>query len=260
MKPRGNTGTLTTQVGAPWEINRLSIPVSPDSNRTRVSDLYTKLGGNPQYGAVFALSPDHGLGFSILTAGPKSVGQRVPLRDTVATVFVTAAEHAAAENAKRNFAGTFVDEAAQGTNLTLSVDSGRPGLGISSIYLNGTESRNVLLGNTEIPPANISTRLYPTGLEWTAADIAETNATAAAGVDSDTKYLSYRAWSRVIPGELRAEVEGGESLFDHCDNWFNVDFFNAGGIGTDEFVLEVVGGKVQSVTSVLLGQVMTRVE
>lgn len=260
MKPRGNTGTLTTQVGTPWEINRLSIPVSPDSNRTRVSDLYTKLGGNPQYGAVFALSPDHGLGFSILTAGPKSVGERVPLRDTVATVFVTAAEHAAAENARRNFAGTFVDEAAQGTNMTLFVDSGRPGLDISSIYLNGTESRNVLLGNTEIPPANISVRLYPTGLEWTAADIEETNTTAAAGVDPEAIYLSYRAWSRVIPGELRAEVEGGEGLFDHCDNWATVDFFSSGGIATDEFVLEVVDGKVQSVTSVLLGQVMTRVE
>lgn len=261
MKPRGNTGTLTAQVGAPWEINRLSIPVSPDSNRTRVSDLYTKLGGNPQYSAVFALSPDHGLGFSILLAGANAIAERIPLRDSVATIFVTAAEHAAAENAKRNFAGTLVDEAAQGTNLTLTVDSGRPGLGVSSLYLNGTESRSLLISpESTLPPANISTRLYPTGLEWTAADVAGANATTAAGADPNTKYLSYRAWSRVIPGENRAEVEGGEGLFDHCDNWQSVDFWSYGGIGADEFVLEVVDGKLQSVTSVVLGEVMRRVE
>lgn len=86
--------------------------MSPKSSRTRVSDLYTKLGGNPQYTAVFALSPDHGLGYSILLAGPTSSTDRIPLRDIVGTVFVTAAEHAAVENAERNFAGTFVDTSA----------------------------------------------------------------------------------------------------------------------------------------------------
>lgn len=63
MKPLSGTGSLVELVGAPWEITRLMIPVSPASTRTRVRDLYLKAGGNVDYTSVIALSPDHGLGY-----------------------------------------------------------------------------------------------------------------------------------------------------------------------------------------------------
>jgi hypothetical protein len=76
MKPRGHTSTLTYSVGAPWEISCMTIPVTAGSNRTRVTDLYAKGGGNPPYGAVLALSPEHGIGFSILVAGETALTDR----------------------------------------------------------------------------------------------------------------------------------------------------------------------------------------
>jgi hypothetical protein len=239
LKPRGNTGTLTSQVGAPWEMNRLSLPIAPNSTRTRVSDLYTKLGGQPQYAGIFALSPDHGLGYSILIGGPSAIADRAPLRDAVGEVFVTAAEHAALENAEQKFTGTFVDEVAQGANITLTVDRDRPGLGLKDIYLNGTNMIAGLLGLpiSDIPTANASVRLYPMGVEWRDPEASDA-----------TMYSSYRAFAQVVPGNLRADVEGGSGLFDHCETWQSVGFFSFGGVATDEFVFGTLDGELKSVS------------
>lgn len=250
MKPRGNTGTLTTQVGAPWEINRLSLPIAANSTRTRVSDLYTKLGGNPQYAAVFALSPDHGLGFSILIAGPQSTSDRLPLRDAVAGAFVVGAEHAVAEYAKEKLAGTFVDEIAQGANLTLTVDDDRPGLGLKEIYINGTNMLSFILSPDVVAtllPANVSVRLYPVGIEWQAPDATDA-----------TIYSSYRALAQIVPQDRRATGEGGKLLIDHCDTWQSVGFFSYGNVASDEFVLETLNGELKSVSYPFLGHEFVR--
>lgn len=239
MKPRGNTGTLTSQVGAPWEINRLSLPIAPNSTRTRVSDLYTKLGGQPKYAGIFALSPDHGLGYSVLVGGPAAVANRAALRDVVAEVFVTAAEHAALENAEQKFTGTFVDEVAQGANITLTVDQDRPGLGLKDIYVNGTNVIAGLLGlpPPDIAPVNVSVRLYPMGVEWRGPEASDA-----------TVYSSYRAFAQVVPDNPRADVEGGEGLFDHCVTWQSVGFWSIGGVATDEFVFGTLDGELESVS------------
>uniref|UniRef100_L2FTV4 Uncharacterized protein n=1 Tax=Colletotrichum fructicola (strain Nara gc5) TaxID=1213859 RepID=L2FTV4_COLFN len=124
MKPLSGTGTLIELVGAPWEITRLAIPATPGSNRTRISDLYIKAGGNGDYGCIFALSPDHGIGFSILVAGITSGA------------------------ARWNIAGIF--ETPDGRNITLTIDDGHPGLGIESASLESL--------------AGGSMRLYPSGM------------------------------------------------------------------------------------------------
>lgn len=248
MKPRGNTGTLTAQVGAPWEINRLSLKIAPNSTRTRISDLYTKLGGNPQYAGVFALSPDHGLGYSILLGGPPAAADRVLLRDAVAEVFVTAAEHAALENAKEKFTGSYVDEVAQGANITLSVDQDRPGLGLEEFYINGTNQLPLLLGSPDISPANVSVRLYPLGVEWRDSEASDA-----------TVYSSYRAFAQIVPRNRRADVEGGSGLFDHCANWQTVGFYSQVGIATDEFVFGILDGELESVSSPLSNNTFLKV-
>lgn len=251
MKPRGNTGTLTTQVGAPWEINRLSLPVAANSTRTRVSDLYTKLGGNPSYAGVFALSPDHGLGFSILIGGPLAIANRVPLRDAVTEVFVTAAEHAALENAKEHLAGTLVDEVAQGANITLTVDEDRPGLGLKEIYINGTNMISSLLDPLNpgtIPPANVSVRLYPMGIEWHGSDTSDV-----------TLYSSYRAFAQYVPADVRAISEGGSNIIDDCVTWQSASFFSYNGVASDLFVFEMLDGKLKSVSYPLNNNTFSRV-
>jgi hypothetical protein len=242
MTPLGHTATLTTSVGAPWEINRLNIPVSPNSPRTRVSDLYTKLGGNTPYGSVFALSPDHKIGFTILVAPDV----RIALRDAVGEAFIVAAEHAAWENAKKNFIGTFVDEVS-GTNMTLTVGDDVPGIGMKSWMTEGEDIRIVVGGTSPtLKPADLSVRLYPRGLEKQEGNV--------------TRML-FGASGQRRPSNVRADVEGGKTMFDSCISWQNVDFRNAEtSYGYDEFLFEVENGSLNSVTSRALGLTMTRAD
>ncbi|KAH7153562.1 beta-lactamase/transpeptidase-like protein [Dactylonectria macrodidyma] len=238
MKPHSGTGSLVELVGAPWEITRLMIPVTPGSNRTRVSDLYTKAGGNGDYTAIIALSPDHGIGFSILVAGSTATPARWPIRDTIGETFIPAFEYAAAENAKKNFAGTFVNDALEGTNLTLSVDKNRPGLVLESFYIQGVESRAMLLGGAE--PADVSARLYPTGPNSYSRSLTSLYKTKG------TIRLAYRMIGAQYPLAPRAAVEGGKGgLFDNSFAWMNVGFFGT----ADEFILEIVDGRLVSVES-----------
>jgi CubicO group peptidase (beta-lactamase class C family) len=237
MKPQGNTASLTFSVGAPWEINRLALPVSLTSNRTRISDIYTKLGGNSGYAAVIALSPDHGIGFSILTAGVGAVPARIPLRNAVGTAFISAAERAGWENANKTYPGTFVDESRDGSNLTITVDEGQPGLGLESFFVNGSEWRANLTfpASDPIYGDDILVRLYPIG---------------AKSVSISTQLISYRAVPQIKPIEPRSAVEGGEGLFDDgCTTWESVGFWGDG----DEFTFKVVDGEVISVTNLALG-------
>ncbi|KPM38489.1 hypothetical protein AK830_g8111 [Neonectria ditissima] len=249
MKPHSGTGSLVELVGAPWEITRLAIPATPGSNRTRVSDLYTKPGGNGDYTCIFALSPDHGIGYSILVAGSTASSARWPLRDLVGETFIPAAEYAAAENAEHNFAGVFVDETAEGTNLTLTVDEGLPGLGLESFFIEGVDSRYALLGASE--PLPLSTRLYSTGVTSPSGSLATLYSSKG------TIRMSYRVVAMALPLADRAEVEGGKGgLFDNSFAWVNLGFFGA----IDEFVFEIVDGRLVSVASSLTETTLKRVE
>ncbi|KAJ5494376.1 hypothetical protein N7463_010463 [Penicillium fimorum] len=239
MKPNSGTGSLVELVGAPWEISRLEIPVTPGSNRTRISDLYTKAGGNIDYTSIFALSPDHGIGYSILIAGFTATPARWPLRDVVGETFIPAAEHAAAENAKRNLAGTFVDEKLPDTNITLSVDRGRPGLGLKSFWIKGENARD-----------NANWRLYPTGLNSFSRSLSSLYKTKG------KLRVAHRMVEPQPPMKPRAAVEGGKGgLFDNSFVWMNLDFAGP----SDEFIFNLVDGRLVSVEYPITGSVLRRV-
>lgn len=241
MKPRSGTGSLVELVGAPWEITRLMIPVSPDSNRTRVCDLYLKAGGNLDYTSVIALSPDHGLGYSILVAGSTASDARWPIRDALGETFVPAAEFAAAENARDNLSGTFVGNSSGGSNITLTVDDDEPGLGLESFYVNGEDT----LGNSVA-------RLYPTGLYADGTSLA--NQYKAGG----TILTSHRMVSIIPPLPPRAAVEGGQGgdLFDNSFVWQTVDTLGP----FDEFILEIVDGSLMRIMAPYYDLVFNRVD
>ncbi|CAH0043612.1 unnamed protein product [Clonostachys solani] len=236
MKPLSATGSLVELVGAPWEINRLTIPATPGSNRTRVSDLYTKAGGNGDYTAVLGLSPDHGLGFSILVAGSTASSARWPIRQAIGEIFVPAAERAAAVNANENLTGTFVDENSENTNITLSFEDGKPGLGLDSFYVEGQDSRHLLRGASK--PSDVILRVYPTGPSLTSSSLAELYRTKG------TLRVSHRFVAQRPPAPHRASAEGGEGLFENYFEWMNIGFNGA----LDELVFEIEDGKLVSVT------------
>ncbi|CAI7579681.1 unnamed protein product [Penicillium discolor] len=216
MKPSSGTGSLVELVGAPWEISRLEIPVTPGSNRTRISDLYTKAGGNVDYTSIFALSPDH-----------------------VGETFIPAAEYAAAENARRNLAGTFVDEASPDTNLTLSVDRGHPGLGLKSFWIKGNNARD-----------HAHWRLYPTGLNSLSRSLSSLYRTKG------TLRVAHRMVEPQPQIKSRAAVEGGKGgLFDNSFVWMNLEFVGP----ADEFIFNLVDGRLVSVEYPISGSVLKRV-
>ncbi|KAJ4360885.1 uncharacterized protein N0V89_001453 [Didymosphaeria variabile] len=245
LKPRGHTASLTTSLGAPWEIYRLTIPVSADTNRTRVSDLYTKAGGNAGYAAIFAISPDHGIGYTILLAGASAVPDRVPLRNLIGEVFIPAAEAAAFENAATNYAGKFADPDNELSNLTLTVDKDEPGLGLPSLFVDGVNWLSNITQPLLDPAAsvNISNRLYPSGGEY----ISPSNGRLVKQFD---------AVSGKAGGIPRSQVEGGTGLFDDgCTAWETTGFFT-----TTEFELEVVEGRVMAVRMLDSNVTMTRLD
>ncbi|EEU37479.1 uncharacterized protein NECHADRAFT_105590 [Fusarium vanettenii 77-13-4] len=240
MKPLSGTGSLVELVGAPWEIQRLMIPATPGSNRTRLSDLYTKAGGNGDYTAIIALSPDHGIGFSLLVAGSSATPARWPLRGALGETFIPAAEAAAAENAKESFTGTFVAEGAEGTNLTITFDEGKPGLGLDSLYFEGVDIRSQILGSLE--PFPMSVRLYPAGI---------TSSKSLSALYKSKGKISVKHTAVISPLPLtpRADVEGGKGgLFDNSQAWMSIGQYGSG----DEFVFNLVDGKLESVTSIAL--------
>lgn len=249
MKPRAHSASLTISIGAPWEIYRLALPVSQHSTRTRVSDLYTKGGGNSGYTAIFALSPDHQLGYSVMVAGAGALGDRWPLRAAAGQVLVAAAEDAAWENAEANFAGTFSDEA--GSNLTLTVDKDLPGLGLKTLFIDGLDLLTQLVqpGIVLPPGRGVVVRVYPTGLEEVYAD--------------GKKVVKYRTVAQVTPLKPKAEVESGVAgvLFDDsCISFFNAGFYQSEqDKPIDELLFEVKDGKLVTVSSVVAGKVLKRV-
>lgn len=232
MKPLSGTGTLIELVGAPWEITRLAIPATPGSNRTRISDLYIKAGGNGDYGCIFALSPDHGIGFSILVAGITSGAARWVIRDTIGELFIPAAEAAAAENAKQNIAGIF--ETPYGRNITLTIDDGHPGLGIQSASLESL--------------AGGSMRLYPSGMYSSSRSL------SALYTTKGTFRAALRGIMYGVPFPARAASEVGTGgLFDNQRSWMDIGFVD----GEDKFILTIEEGKAMSVEVTIGGEQTT---
>lgn len=240
MKPRSSTGTLVELVGAPWEITRLTLPTGPGSNRTRVSDLYLKAGGNDDYTCFIALSPDHGIGFSILIAGETATPARWPLRDVTGTTFITAAEYAAAESAEKNLTGTFVVKGSETTNITIEVTKGEPGLKLKSWYVKGQDAVE-----------DTSSRLYPMGLYSNSRSL-------ATQYNIKGKFsTAFRVVSGLATPAPRAAVEGGKGgLFDQSQAWMNI-----GASGTaDELIFNMEDTTVVSIISPYDGTEFVRVD
>lgn len=239
MKPRGHTGSLTFAVGAPWEIHRLALPITANGDRTRVLDLYTKLGGNAGYSAIMALSPEHGLGYSVMISGKSAISARYVLRDLVGDAFLPAAEHAAAANAKEKFAGTYTANGLNDTYITLTVDRGHAGFGIKNLRIMGEDAR----GNLTLPPVdpakkNFAVRIYQTG-------ITSPNPGLSTQYSQSGKITyTYRAVFDYTPGQGQGRARNGKSMFmEECESWENVGFFGT----VDELILTVVDGQLQSI-------------
>lgn len=241
-------------VGKPWEIFREKVLTAPgtDSNstKTRIVDIYTKNGGIEQYVAQLALSPDHGIGITILAAGAGGQGGFFFLQGMLYKVFLEAAESAGREKAAADFGGVYETPGGKGKGAGPEGDrddprefkgdlvefgldeSGEPGLFLSRLVSNGTdmlESFGKVFGVPE--GVKLGGWLYPVGQ------------------DSD------RAAFRAVFGAVGVNT----TVEDRCLSWGSVDQLRYGGNALDLFVFELdEEGKATEVRVVALGRSMKR--
>jgi hypothetical protein len=208
-------------VGAPWEIQRVTL-------NDRLFDVYTKGGDIGAYSGTLALSIDHQIGFSVLTAAPKISGdspQKVAITELLVEALFPAIEAAAKEEAKQKYAGVYEATGPGGFNSSITVVTDeRNALSVTSWISNGTDFFTTLVGVESFENSNgtVSIRLYPTGL-------------------TDSSRYAFRAVYEAFP----TPVDTGLLGLGNCINWFGVDSPSYGGIPMDEFIFHSgPGGEV----------------
>lgn len=167
MKPTEHTSSLGMSVGGPWEIMRTHDLTSDG----RVIDLYTKSGALGFYNGMLVLIPEFDLTFALLMGGPEATGA-LPTIGTgkLVEVLIPALDAAAREDAKKNFAGTYIDDSSNST-VTLVVDDG-PGLLMTEIVMRDVDFLEsfALAAGVEGGPdpgtdLEVTPRLYSSGLQ-----------------------------------------------------------------------------------------------
>jgi CubicO group peptidase (beta-lactamase class C family) len=238
MKPLTHTADLRISVGAPWEIERLTL--SPPQEK--VVDLYGKSGDLGTYHASYALIPDWQIGYSVNIADVPNVPSMANdvIGEMINELVLPLIEETARREADENFAGRY--RACDGTlnsSLVLTTSNVSLGLGVKEWISNSTDMFVTFGKLRKIPAKNVSITLYPTGL--------------TDRVGGGRK----QAW--------RAAVENngapvGKGLLA-CISWFLVDGPIHGGLSGDEFAFEVdENGKATSVEARALRVSMERVE
>ncbi|KAH5554037.1 hypothetical protein HBI26_235230 [Parastagonospora nodorum] len=163
------TGVLGSAVGAPWETRHLVL-------YKRLMQLYTKQGDMGSYRAALVLSPKHGLGAVILSAGPiesNSAAGRETLMNAVGATFLPAAELQAREETRSNFARSYTD-AATNSSVNIMVDASTPGLSVTHLSARGVEVISPSSPFIPLYGAGQSARLFPSGLRTKRAKASST--------------------------------------------------------------------------------------
>lgn len=163
-------------VGRPWEIQRTK-NLTPENPHT--VDIYAKGGGANGYVSQMSIVDEYGVGFVVLTAGPRESATASILNEAIIASFIPAVDKEARSQALP-YAGNFTvktdqdsaknetDKAAH-VKLDLVLDGGT-GLKIDSLSRNGS---NILTGigrlwDYLLPMTGILNpdfRIYPTGIE-----------------------------------------------------------------------------------------------
>ncbi|KAL2883376.1 hypothetical protein SGCOL_001056 [Colletotrichum sp. CLE4] len=145
LRPVTHTQHTHSAVGRPWEITRMDVAASPGSKRTRLVDLYTKNGGIGAYLTYLILSPDHNIGFTLMTASKNAYGDGIPdstfdiLSELLLEKWIPAAEAASREAVGEDLVGTYVADDGSDSRAELALVFDRLGLTPQKLVLNGTD-------------------------------------------------------------------------------------------------------------------------
>lgn len=229
-------------MGAPWEIHRVSLPVT-----NRVVDLYAKAGAFGSYTSELILVPEFEVGLTVLAAGSPSNNIVPIISNLFSEILVPALETAAREEAQNSLVGTYSFKHAGGleSSITLVIDtteSGQDGLNISRWVSNGRDMMHVLA--SLLPPVfarPIQARLHPTN---NVEDVPTRNGHVKIG---------YRVLFEF------STAAGDRGPFDRSVMWYYLDQIYWQGTALDEFILEIdKEGRGFSITPRALGVVLGR--
>jgi hypothetical protein len=227
-------------IGQPWEIFRAE-NVTTDG---RMIEIYTKGGDLIAYHSVLMLIPDYDLVATILVSGPPGVRGEANGNDVGAMTaqlvrtLLPAMEAAGKEEARRAYAGRYVDRATN-SSLTLVVggDEG-PGMQVGAYVMRGVDVPATDPGGTLPPPTPpvldppMRYRMYPTTVD-------------AAG------QTSWRAVGTLATAEKAREMD---ALFPwamaSCITWAMMDRVAYEMGSRDHFVFDVSDGKATAVEAV----------
>ncbi|KAK3324921.1 beta-lactamase/transpeptidase-like protein [Apodospora peruviana] len=236
LRPVTHSAFALHAVGAPWEIERVPVPVSPNPNTTttRLLDVYTKSGGIAGYASLLALIPDHDIGITLLVADgtpARATATFTALLTLLAGTWLPAGEHAARAQAEISLAGKYTSPGDSGgssfAEFTLLPNT--PGLFLSRLSTNGTDILTTLLTSSPDggPTSNtpFGAWLYPTGLKMQSSHDHNDG--------TYTKRLAFRA----VLG--RADVPASDAT---CRGVGVIDALRYGPYAVDQFVFRVDGG------------------
>ena len=233
LKPITHTNSLDLSVGRPWEIYRITQPVTG-----RTNDLYAKDGDGRGYSTFLILSPDHGAGFSILASGVQDPFKASPaVADALTSIVLSAFEAQAAAEASQDFAGTYSSKVSGlNSSLELAVNASYgPGLLLQSWVSNGTDMFSWL----SVADITDELSLFPTDLRSAPAGKAGQWAFRATYSNSSLK-------STEGLGPFMKQSAGAEI-------WQTVDSYIYGGVSLDSFTFDVDDdGRATSVTPEIL--------
>ncbi|KAF4629589.1 hypothetical protein G7Y89_g8558 [Cudoniella acicularis] len=263
MKPVAHTASLTTSIGAPWEIQRTKLD---DSGR--IVDLYTKDGKLGSYGSYMILIPDYNVGFTILVAGASSDAD--VLAGFVTDAFLPALEAAAKTQADSLYSAVYqipvnktVGANSSNTMLKISTHDSIPGLVLKMWSSSGTfvpslfplletlgtgdvndsiqTLENMQAGQAQIDINSVSITLFPTGLKSSTPDGGEV--------------ISFRG----VFG-INSTTVDTSPFADPDAAWEIADQFIYGNSGLDEFFITLdKNGEVVSIENALLQQKLVKV-
>ncbi|KAJ5811339.1 hypothetical protein N7474_007640 [Penicillium riverlandense] len=223
LKPRSHTSSLGFSVGAPWEIGRAN-NLTLDG---RIIDVYSKIGGLPDYDTLFMIIPDYGLTVSMISAGQAS---------SVTTQLGLANQDPQA-----------LSERLRGScSIKLGIDD-QSGLHVQSWVMNGQDILEdypiiASFGSEPSSSSYLSVRLFPTGLQSKVSS-------------------AWRAVYNTLPPAAVPEEDALFILQVGCQSWETIDNLVYGYNALDDFVfgLNSSGDAAISITPRAFRQTLTRV-
>ncbi|KAK5049868.1 hypothetical protein LTR84_003986 [Exophiala bonariae] len=220
LKPAAFTASPTGATGMPWGILRPNN--LKRASGTRPLEIYTMLGGFPNYGAYVGIIPEYQLGITVNYAGPGDDPLSRTLLDMAVQHVIPVFDDLARVQASETYVGSYNPGVDGGnSSLVLALDDG-PGLKIAEWTSEGTsvsEAWLALFGGS-IGMVDVDMRIYPVGED--------------------------ERWQVGFQGIPDRDVPG---IFEtSCDGWFNFNAFRYAGLPGDvvHFVIDGNGIAIEA--------------